>query len=157
MSEALQEERSHQAKKKAMKLLERMDRTESGLFERLLQAGFSEEESREALEYVKGFGYVDDVRYAETFIRANLTIKSRSKILATLVQKGVSREVAQEAWEEVAQFEEPDEEALIRETVRKRCPEGIPSDPGELRRLYGYLARRGFSYGDIHQVLEQGL
>lgn len=48
------------AKEKAMRLLLQQDRTEKELRDRLYRAGFSETASEAAMQYVSGFGYLDD-------------------------------------------------------------------------------------------------
>lgn len=146
-------ERLLAAKKKAMRLLEQADRSEAGLRDRLLGSGFSEEEAEAALSYVRSFGYLNDQRMAENLIRQALSSQSKQKILMRLTEKGIDRETALLAWEEVTSEEEYSEEDLIRQAVRKRCPGGVPEDPGERRRLYGFLARRGFSYSSIQRAL----
>lgn len=149
-----EEDRILQAKKKAMHLLTVQDRTEAALREKLALSGFAPSEVEEALGYVKSYGYIDDRRVAENMIRSAMGSKSRQMIMKTLQDKGVDRETALLAWEEVTAEEGPDEDELIRKAVRKRCPKGIPEDPGELRRLIGYLARRGFSYSDVRRILD---
>ena len=49
-------EQQREARKKALRLLEHMDRTEKGLTDRLLRAGFSEELAEDAVSYVKDYG-----------------------------------------------------------------------------------------------------
>ena len=88
-------EQQREARKKALRLLEHMDRTEKGLTDRLLRAGFSEE------------------------------------------------------------LETPDERALLCQMIEKKYEPGAELDEREMRRLYGYLARRGFRSGDIFSVLEE--
>ena len=51
------------ARKRAMHLLERMDRTEAQLREKLLKAEFEPEFIEQAIAYVKSYGYLDDERY----------------------------------------------------------------------------------------------
>ena len=51
---------SKRAAKKAMKLLEHMDRTEKGLRDRLHQAGFGQDAIEAAMAYVESYGYIDD-------------------------------------------------------------------------------------------------
>ena len=57
------------ATKRAMHILERQERTEYQLREKLLQNGYPEESIEDAIDYVKHYHYVDDLRYAKTFIR----------------------------------------------------------------------------------------
>lgn len=150
----LQEEQ-RQARKKAMRLLERMDRTEKGLTDRLIQAGFSPEISADAVSYVKDYGYINDDRYARNYIAYRIHEKSRQRIFQELLRKGINKETAEAAWEEVSEFEEPDERQLLKCTIEKRYAAGAELDEREMRRLYGFLSRRGFRSGDISSVLEE--
>lgn len=149
------QEEQRQARKKAMKLLERMDRTEKGLMEKLVLAGFSQAAAADAVAYVKGFGYINDSRYALNYISFRIHEKSRQRIFQELLQKGIDRETAESAWEEAFELEEPDERQLLRKTVEKRHAPGAVLDEREMRRLYGFLSRRGFRSGDISSVLEE--
>lgn len=148
-------EEQKMARRKAILLLEHMDRTEKGLSDRLRQAGFSIEAVEDAMAYVRSYGYLNDDRYAENYITYRMGTKSRQKILQELSVKGVDRETAQRAWERAAEVLEPDEQAVLRATVEKKYAAGSLLNEKEMRRLYGYLARRGFSYGDIAHVLEE--
>ena len=44
---------------------------------------------------------------------------------------------------------------VFREMIEKKYEPGAELDEREMRRLYGYLARRGFRSGDIFSVLEE--
>ena len=54
--------KSTEARKAALRILERADRTEKELREKLLGKGFSEEETEDAVGYARSFGYIDDAR-----------------------------------------------------------------------------------------------
>ena len=151
---AVTPEEQKNARRKAMLLLEHMDRTEKGLSDRLRQAGFSAEATEDAMNYVRSYGYLNDYRYAMNYISFRMGTKSRQKILQELSGKGIDRETALAAWEEAAEIEEPDELAILRTTVEKKCQPGTALDEKGMRRLQGFLLRRGFSYGDISHVLE---
>lgn len=144
-----------QARRKALRLLEHMDRTERGLTDRLRQAGFSEEAAEDAVSYVREFGYINDERYAFNYIMYRIHDKSRQKIFQELSGKGIDRQTIQDAWEEAEELETPDERALLCQMIEKKYEPGAELDEREMRRLYGYLARRGFRSGDIFSVLEE--
>ena len=143
------------ARAKALRLLEHMDRTEKALSEKLLCAGFSEEDTAEAIRYVKSFGYLSDMHYAEVYIRGRLHTKSRQQIFQELQKKGVERDVIRKAWDAAAELEEPDEHEVIRRELLKKYGEGSELDDRELRRLQGYFARRGFRYEDVSAVMRE--
>lgn len=142
------------ARRKAMRLLEHMDRTERGLREKLRQTGFSPRAVDYALAYVESYGYIDDERYARTYIAYRMDTKSRQKIIQELIGKGIDKETAESAWEEEAALNMPDEREILYRTVEKKYSPDTELDEKEMRRLQGYLVRRGFSYSDIKSVLE---
>ena len=148
-------EEQKDATRKAMRLLEHMDRTEKGLRDKLRQSGFSPDAVDAALAYVQSYGYIDDSRYARTYIAYRMDSKSRQKIIQELIGNGVDKETAVAAWEEEAALNSPDERTLLIRTVEKKYAPGTELDEKEMRRLYGYLVRRGFQFSDISSVLEE--
>ena len=48
----------------------------------------------------------------------------------------------------------PDEKEVLYRTIEKKYPPDSRLNEKEMRRLYGYLIRRGFVYSDIASVLE---
>lgn len=148
-------EAQKKARMKAMKLLEYMDRTEKGLWERMRQEDFSEDAIQDAINYVKSFGYINDQRYAQNYISNRLGTKSRQRIMQELYQKGIDHETAETAWEEVSEIELPDEKEMIRKHIEKKYDMASELNEKEMRRLYGQLARKGFRSSDIFSVLEE--
>ena len=72
-----------------------------------------------------------------------------------LYRKGVDRRMIQEAWEEIAQEEQPDERRLLRSLLLKKSQGKKQLTKKEYQRLQGYLARKGFSWEDIAAVMEE--
>lgn len=152
-------EEGHQAAKKAMKLLEFSDRTTKELETKLSRSGFSEEAIAEAEEYLNLFHYLDDERFAYQYILCRLEGKSRQVITQELKRKGVSEEIIHHAWNSISDelgvnFRE-NELDMIRTIVRKHHFSESKITIKELRRLYGKLARKGFSLSDIKSVLAE--
>lgn len=152
---ALTLEEQQKVRRKAMRLLEHMNRTEKGLADKLRESGFSAEAVEDGLDYVRSFGYLNDLRYAETYLANRIESKSRQMLLQELTRKGIDRETFEEAWEEVIQIQEPDERGILKGIIEKKYEPGTELSEKELRRLYGYLARRGFRSGDIFSALEE--
>lgn len=139
------------AKKRAMHLLEKMDRTEQELRKKLLESEYPEDLAEDAIAYVKHYHYVDDARYADCYVRLRGAAKSRGKLLAELQNKGVDRDLANRV---LAEYEdERDEPQMIRELMRKRNYDPQTASLQEQRRMYGYLMRRGFQSTDICKAI----
>ena len=145
-------EERNRARKKAMRLLEHMDRTEKGLTDKLRQAEFSPEAVEDAIAYVKSFGYINDESYIRRFIESKKNSKSKKEIYALLMKKGVDMERVREILSEYYSAE--DSLNAIRDLLRKKRYDPKSATDQEMRKIYGYLARKGFGYEDIRQVIQ---
>ena len=103
------------------------------------------------MEYVKSFGYIDDVRYARKYIEIFRDRKSRLKMTYDMAAKGVDREVIENAFLEYPEYDETD---LIRRLAEKKLRGRDLTEPGVWQKTAAYLARRGFASGDIVKVLQ---
>ncbi len=140
------------AKLRAMHLLGDMDRTEAALREKLRQGCYTQSVIDRAVDYVKSFGYLDDARFAENFVRTRQGTKSRKEIRAALIRKGVPSELIEHAFDIC--YEDGGEEEAVRTILRKKGYDPLAADEIEKRRIYGYLARKGFRYETICQVIQ---
>ena len=140
-----------EAKLKALSLLNYMDRTESQLRQKLKEKSFSDEAIEQAIEYVKSFGYINDVGYAERYIMGKQGAKSRREIYASLGQKGIRREVVEQAMENC--YDSEDELTAIRHLCEKKHFLVEQATDVEKRKMYQYLLRKGFRNDDICKVL----
>ena len=141
------------AKLRCMHLLEKRDYTEKELRQKLEngKTEYTEEQIDGAIAYVKSFHYVDDGRYACEYIEAMQSRKSRRQIEQELYQKGVDRELIQEAFEETGEV--PEEEQIAR-WMEKRNFHPEEADLKEKQRMYAFLARKGFRAENIQRVMK---
>ena len=141
------------AKLRCMHLLEKRDYTEKELRQKLEngKTEYTEEQVDGAIAYVKSFHYVDDGRYACKYIEAMQSRKSRRQIEQELYQKGVDRELIQEAFEETGEV--PEEEQIAR-WMEKRNFHPEEADLKEKQRMYAFLARKGFRAENIQRVMK---
>lgn len=139
------------AKRRAMHLLEQMDRTEQQLRDKLLQGGYPQECVDLALEYVKSYHYVDDYRYACNYVSYRQDRMSRQQLKLKLAAKGVHRELIDQVLEE--QYE-GDERAQIEQLLQKRRFCADHADQKEFQRTYQFLMRRGFKSSEVLQAMK---
>lgn len=140
------------AKLRAMNLLTVMDRTESQLRTKLKQNQYPDEVIDAALEYVKSFHYVDDARFAEQYILSNQDSKSRKELYVNLCNKGVNREQAEEVLD--ACYGNDEEVEAIHKIVQKRKYDPRTATDKDRQKICAYLARKGFKYENIRQVIQ---
>ena len=155
VQEILQKVICKRAKLRAMHLLEDMDRSESALREKLRQRLYPPEAVEAAISYVKSFGYLNDVRYAENFILARKSTKSKREILALLNRKGICSADIEKAFESC--YGESEEVEAVRRILAKKKVDVRTADEREMQKIYGYLGRKGFRYDVVRQVIQNSI
>lgn len=144
------------AKLRAMNLLKSRQYTEKQLLDKLLLGGYTQELAQEAVDYVKSYRYIDDVRYAYDYMLCHMESRSRKEIEQKLQQKGVSKENIKQALDQYMEYEQlPDEKDMIRKMLEKKHCLGRTLDEKEKRRIYGFFYRKGFSQEAVKCVLRE--
>ena len=138
------------AKKRAMFLLEQMDRTEHQLRDKLMQNGYPAVCVDLAIDYVKKYHYID-LRYATNYISYQQKRKSRQKLKIDLLTKGIDKNVIEQALDEAF---DSDEQIKIRQLLEKKHYDPKECDRKEKQKTYQYLMRRGFKGSDILHVMK---
>lgn len=149
-----EQDECRKAAEKAMNLLLQQDRTKKELQDRLYRAGFSEQASAYAMEYVTGFGYIDDLRYATNYISFHKGNRSRKELRYKLINKGVEPEVLAVALEE---YELEDEQNALSHLLVKRLKGKQLADLeyAEKNKITAYLARKGFALPAIRRAMQE--
>lgn len=113
-----------------------------------------------ALQRLQDQGFLDDAAFARSFTRARVAgaQHARRRVQQELSRKGVAREVADEAIRTVFDEEGFDQRQLVEDAARKKMRTLASLDPVvQRRRLYAFLARRGFDADDIRAVMGKDL
>jgi regulatory protein len=103
-----------------------------------------------------GSGLLDDANYARQLARSKAlgAGQSRRRIAQELARKGVARTIADAAIADVFDEEHVDEVATIERVARKKMKSLSGLDAStQRRRLYAFLARRGYDSEAIGRVV----
>jgi len=144
------------ARESALLFLTRREHARAELAGKLKQKGYPGEVIASVLDELERQRYLDDQRFAQLWVahRRAAHPRGRRMVALELEQKGVAPEVAREAIDVV--FPENEEREDMAALIRKRLRSLQRLDPQVARRrLFGFLARRGFSYEDVRQVLTE--
>ena len=142
------------AKAEAYRLIARRMRTRKEVRTRLRQRGHREAVVEETLESLHELGYLDDAAFARELCRRRLEDRplGRRGLRRELSERGVPREIAEGAVNEA--FDDVEESRLAEGLVRRRAENGIDlRSPRDIRRVKGYLLRRGFSIESVNEAL----
>src|SRR5260370_993960 len=120
-------------------------RTRSQLAERLKKKEIPDDIAEAVLDRFEELHLLDDVQYAETFVRSRHEERGLAKraLGYELRKRGIDNEVAEEA---LASLDAHQEAARARRLVDTRLRSTAGLDPQvRIRRLVGMLARKGYS------------
>lgn len=136
-------------------LLEKRDYTEKQLRDKLREGYYPTEVIDFAIDKVKGYGFVDDYRYAMRFIECSISKKSKQRIKTDLFGKGIDKNIIDAAFEELeSDGVLQDEAALVREMLRKRHYYEKEHTMQENAKQFNYLMSKGFSISAIKSELK---
>lgn len=138
-----------------LKLFKHRPRSRHEALTRLQQKGFSREIIESVLGQAARAGIVDDAKFAQLWVADRLARRPRSRRMLEreLRAKGVAPEHIRRAIVRA----ELDEEAVARKLIAERLPRLRSLDERtRLRRLVGFLRRRGFSEEIVYRVLKGG-
>jgi regulatory protein len=107
-----------------------------------------------AAAYVESFGYIDDDRFAENFIRSKGTTKSRKQIEQLLKAKGVAADIIESSCDDYYGQNEDAELELILPQMRKKIKGRTELSYEEKMKIMSYFYRRGFAQDTIRKAFD---
>lgn len=143
------------AKLRSMNLLKSREYTRHQLAEKLRQGLYPENVIEEALAYVASYRYIDDDRYALSYIRFHSDSKSKKSLELSLMKKGIDKNTikrAWDAWEEEGNCQNEAEQ--IKRLLEKRKFDSRTADMKEIQRTFAFLMRKGFSAEMIRKFVK---
>ncbi|MBP5519369.1 MAG: regulatory protein RecX [Treponema sp.] len=134
------------AELKAVSYLARAEQSRFGLTRKLIEKKFDKKYVEAALSYLEKRGYLSDLRFATAWLNTRKInhYEGRSRLLAELSSRGISRDVASEALNEF--FGEHDESEICKKAYEKLAK----NKSGD--KLTAALIRQGFSLKQIREA-----
>lgn len=142
------------ARLRSMNLLKTRDYTKKQLTDKLCQGGYPEEVIMQALSYVESYGYINDERYASSYIEYHMQDRSRIRIEQDLYRKGIDKALISRCFDKLQEKGQSiDESALIRKLLQKKNYQPEEASYEERQKMYAFLYRKGFGQDVISRAL----
>jgi SOS response regulatory protein OraA/RecX len=120
--------------------------TEAQLWAQLGRRGFSDDETRSAVESVKRDGFLDDALFARLFVDGTMKALGDARLVAELVRRGIDRDAACRSVAGAERSESQRLAAAVDKLFRTRAALSYPSAARALERL-------GFPAPSIYRML----
>ena len=140
------------ARERALYLMESRDHLYRELFDKL-EKNYSEDICFEVCNRLAEIGVINDRRYAEKLCRQLFEVKKlgRYRVRQEMRLKGLGSEIIEEAMENFSEEDEPFErlEKLVEQKYERYL-----TDRKGVEKVKNALARKGYSFGEIKEVLD---
>jgi regulatory protein len=142
----------------ALNLLAARPYATKALHRKLIQKDYPAADAEDAIRRLVDNGLLDDKKFAEQYARSKMlaTGASKRRLTQDLYRKGIKGDVATTAIAHVIADEEIDTAAVIEGVARKKLAQLGDLEPLVLRRrLFAFLARRGYDVDEIKSVVSR--
>lgn len=143
---------------RALDMLASRGRSSSELRRQLERKGEPKANVAIAIERLTAAGFLDDAAFARHFTRSKAVGggQSRRRLQQELAKRGVARDVSESAIDEVFEEEQIDDSTSIERVAAKKLRSLGKLEPAvQRRRLYAFLARRGYDVDDIQATIRR--
>ena len=109
--------------------------------------------SKRVVDYViekcKGYGYIDDEKYAQSYVFQNRKLKGKLKLKQELMLKGIDQKIIDEV------LQDYDEEDGCLVLARKKALNKDLDDPKVYAQLVRFLQYRGYDWEQIKSAIDK--
>ena len=140
----------------ALNLLSARPYAVKALHRKLIQKEYSAADAEDAIRRLVDAGLLDDAKYAAQYARSKIVSSGTSKrrLQQDLYRKGIKTDVSAAAIGQVIEDEEIDTAAVVEQVARKKLAQLGDLEPLVVRRrLFAFLARRGYDIDEIKRVV----
>ena len=139
----------YSAKMRAVRIISASSVSRRDLETRLVRKGESEEQAKEAVQWLSELHLVDDRQTAKQIVDGCVR---KGYGLQRAKQALYEKQIPKSYWEEALEDYPDQTDAIVRFLQQKLRD---PDDPKQVRRAIDAALRRGHSYGDVKRALEQ--
>ena len=124
---------------------------------KLQDAGYPSSIIEDCIGKLREAHYLDDARYAQTYLRSHLADRSLLRIRHDLMERGISEELIERAVAEISEETDPEEAQLdqIRRLLQKRGYDPAEADYAARQKIMAFLQRKGYGTGLIRRAMAE--
>lgn len=133
---------------KALKLLNTRYKTKKEIYNYLVEKGYLPAVINYCVNKLEEYKYIDDERYAESYVSHKVHKDGKNKIKQELLAKGVKETIINQA------LSKYDEQNDVIQTLAEKYMKNKQANKENYAKLFRYLVGKGFDYSDIKSVLK---
>lgn len=142
-------------KSAALRIVEKTYKSEKELKDKLLLKGYDKHSIEKSIEFLKEYGFINDISFAKLYIKDKNRTQGKSKIKYDLIKKGISEDIIESSISNIDEEAERDNAYNIAikkyNVIAKR-----EDDKYKLsQKLFRFLLSKGYSYDTVSYVVRK--
>ena len=155
LQEVAEAENLDKCKNTALRIIEKSYKTELELKDKLKEKGYDEKAIKYSIDFLKEYKFIDDIKYAEMYIKDRLRNSGVKKIKYSLIRKGVSEDIIDEVLNNV---DTENQKNVAIELTEKKYNQLIKRGNDQYKiknKVFRFLQGKGYEYSLITEVINQ--
>lgn len=134
---------------KVVNLISKTPKTQKQVFDYLKNKGYLPKLCHAIIEKMCEYKYLNDEQYTAMYVSSYMNKYGKRKILFNLLQKGINRQIIDNALQEI------DTQENAVEQLAKKYMKDKEYTSVNLNKLCRYLTSKGFSWNDISSIISK--
>ncbi len=136
---------------RVINLISKFPKTEFELKRYIKRKGYSDEIAEKEIRRLKKYDLIDDKKYAKRYVESNRKYSKRM-LRKKMFKKGIDRKIIDDVLNR-PEIDKKEEKILLK--VAKKKLNRLKKDEDKKRKLFQYLARKGFDFEDIYDIVDK--
>lgn len=155
LKQIAKKENKLKCKSTAIRIIERSNKTEKQIKDKLLEKEYDLDSITQAIEFLKEYKFIDDYIYASSYIRDKIKVQGSKKIKYSLIQKGINKDIIEELLNGV---DNEEEKSTAFEIGKKKYMQITKSENDKYKiwnKLARFLVSKGYDYSLVNSVIKE--
>lgn len=155
LEDIINEDNYIKGKNAALHFLERSFKSSKQVVDKLTSKEFDIKTINRVIEFLQQYGFIDDKRFVELFVKEKIKSSGKNKIKFSLLKKGLPEDLIKEELNRITN-EQQLEIALQLGEKKVRILSKSENDTKKLyKKITDYLVRSGYDFEIVNQVLDK--
>lgn len=140
-------------KNAALHFLERSFKSSKQVVDKLTAKEFDDKTIDRVIEFLKEYGFIDDIRFVELFIKEKINSCGKNKIKFTLLRKSLPKELIQQGLDKITTEQQLEIALKLGEKKIATLSKSEKDSQKLYKKTSDYLVRSGYDYEIVNEVL----
>lgn len=153
LNEIIMEDNYIKCKSSALKIIEKVYKTQAQIYSKLIEKGYDEKTVVRTIEFLKKYGFINDEKFVQMYIKDKLKSSGRNKIKYDLIKKGIDEKKINEGFACITSGVEKETAIKLAEKKYNLLIKNEKDYRKIYKKLGEFLIRKGYNSDIVSETL----